>query len=105
MAKTKPAAREFYADVLSKAGRVRLSEARGLEGIDEEIALLRMKLRELVEEQPDNLGLLYKGIDLLIKAVAFRYKLSPKAKDDLYDNIVGVLNGLGRELEIGSAAQ
>ncbi len=90
--------KEFYADALSRADRVRLSKARELEGIDEEIALLRMKLRQLLEEHPDKVDLLFKGVNLLQRAVVSRYKLSPKAGDDLYQSIVGVLNGIGREL-------
>ncbi len=95
--------REFYAKVLSRSERIRLSKARQVEGIDEEIALLRVKLMQLVEEHPEQVDLLYKGVNLLMRAVATRYKLSPKAGDDLYQSIVGVLNGVGRELWPGEA--
>ena len=91
-------AKEFYAGVLSEAHRVKLCNARKLAGVDEEIALLRVKLRELAEEMPDRLDLLYKGVSVLTKAVALQYKLTPKAKEDLYESIVGVVNGIGREL-------
>lgn len=91
-------AEDFYANALSRAERMRYSRAREVEGIDEEIALLRMKLRYLLEEHPDKVDLLFKGVNLLLRAVATRYKLSPKASDDLYQSIVGVLNGIGREL-------
>ena len=95
---TEISARDFYADVLSEASRARLEEARKLEGINEEIALLRIKLRDVMAENPNKTELMYKGIDMLMKAVATRYKLSPKSKDDLNDSIVGVINGIGREL-------
>lgn len=88
----------FYDDVLSEANRTRLEGARELEGIDEEIALLRIRLRDLMAEDPGKTQLFYKGIDTLMKAVSTRYKLSPQSKDDLNDSIVGVLNGIGREL-------
>ena len=91
-------ARDFYADVLSEASRARLDEARELEGINEEIALLRVKLRDVMAENPEKVELMYKGMDMLMKAVATRYKLSPKSKNDLNDSIVGVINGIGREL-------
>ena len=91
-------AQDFYALTLSKAERLQLSRARDVEGVDEEIALLRMKLQQLVEEHPDKVELLFKGVNLLLRAVVTRYKLSPKASDDLYQSIVGVLNGIGREL-------
>ena len=95
---TEISTRDFYADVLSEASRARLETARELEGIDEEIALLRVKLREMMAESPDRVQLIYKGMDTLMKAVTTRYKLSPKSKNDLNDSIVGVINGIGREL-------
>ena len=95
---TEISALDFYADVLSEASRARLEKARELEGINEEIALLRVKLRDVMAENPNKTELMYKGIDTLMKAVATRYKLSPKSKDDLNDSIVGVINGIGREL-------
>ena len=95
---TEISARDFYADVLTEANRARLDEARELEGINEEIALLRIKLRDVMAENPNKTELMYKGIDMLMKAVTTRYKLSPKSKDDLNDSIVGVINGIGREL-------
>ena len=95
---TEISARDFYADVLTEASRARLETARELEGMDEEIALLRVKLREMMAESPDRVQLIYKGMDMLMKAVTTRYKLSPKSKNDLNDSIVGVINGIGREL-------
>ena len=91
-------AREFYAEVLSKAEQAQLKQARKLEGIDEEIALLRVKLRDLMANNPDRVDLMYKGLDMLMKAVTTRYKLSPKSKNDLNESIIGVINGIGREL-------
>ena len=90
--------KDFYADVLSEASRVRLETAREMEGIDEEIALLRVKFRDLLAKNPERIELVYKGMDMLMKAVTARYKLSPKSRNDLNDSIVGVINGIGREL-------
>lgn len=91
-------AKDFYADVLSEASRARLEAARELDGVDEEIAFLRVKLRDQMMKDPEKAALFYKGVDTLMKAVTTRYKLSPKSKDDLNDSIVGVINGIGREL-------
>ena len=52
----------------------------------------------MMAENPNKTELMYKGIDMLMKAVTTRYKLSPKSKNDLNDSIVGVINGIGREL-------
>ena len=89
---------EFYEEALSKAERVRLSRAKQVQGLDEEIALLRLRLSRLTEEQPENLELLIKGIGMLVRAVSAKYKLSHKAEEDLYQSLLGVLQGVGSVL-------
>lgn len=86
---------DLYAAALTEAERVMLSQARDVDGLDEEVALLRVKLATLLRDQPDNTTLLLRSIELLVKAVAARYRLSEKAKDDLYENVLGVLHGIG----------
>lgn len=85
----------FYAQALTHAERVRLGKARQVQGLDEEIALLRVRLARLAAEQPDKTELLLKGINTLIRAVAAKYRLSPKAEEDLYQSVLGVVRGLG----------
>ena len=80
---------------MSRAERVRLSRARQLQGLDEEIALLRVRLGSLVEEQPENVELLIKGIGMLVRAVSAKYRLSPRSEKDLYQSLLGVLQGVG----------
>ena len=95
-ASTQPAA--FYKGALSKAERVQFSEAREVEGLDQEIALLRLKLRQLLEQDPDKVEMLFKGVNLLLRAVATRYRLSPRSRDDLAESISAVLNDIGNQL-------
>ena len=89
---------DFYADVLSEADRARLETARGMENVDEEIAILRIKLRDQLMRHPHRMHLFNKSLDTLTKVVSTRYKLSPKSTDDLNESIAGVINGIGREL-------
>jgi hypothetical protein len=42
---------------------VLLPEAKGVEGLDEEIALLRVKLTTALQEHPDNLPLMLRGVE------------------------------------------
>ena len=91
----------FYAEALSKAERMRLPKARKLEGIDEEIALLRVRLFQFAKDHPDQLDLLLKGVTLLVRAVATKYRLSPKAKKDLTESFEGIINGIGRAMGLG----
>ena len=88
----------FYATALTEAERVRLPRARQMEGLDEEIALLRVRLGSLVAEQPENAELLLKAVGVLVRAVSARYRLSSQAKENLADAISSVLKEVGGAL-------
>ena len=97
----KPAtsASTFYESALSRAERMRLPKARMAEGLDEEIALLRVRLHSIAREHPEQFELLLKGVNSLVRAVTMKYKLSDKPVEDLSKNIAGVLRGIGGVLE------
>ncbi len=86
---------EFYEGALDAAERNLLQDARKIEGLDEEIAVLRVKLRSAVKKQPQDLPLMLRGIGMLVKAVSARYRLSKQAEDDLADSLAGVIRGVG----------
>lgn len=88
-------ARDFYASALDAAERRELDDAAEVEGLDAEIAVLRVKLRAALSEQKGDLAVMLRGIDLLVKAVSARYRLSDEAKDNLSDSIAGVVRGVG----------
>jgi len=87
--------RSFYASAISEAEQFRLPEALEIEGLDQEIALLRVRLNRLASAAPDNTTLLFRGIELLVKAVAARYRLSKPSTEDLSAAIEGVLKSVG----------
>jgi hypothetical protein len=91
-------AQGFYEEALSEAERLDLPEARQMEGLDEEIAVMRVRLKRVLEERPEDVQLIAKGLALLVKAVAAKYRLSPKARKDLSDSIAGVVEGIGAAL-------
>ncbi len=46
--------RSFYARALTAADRTALDDARDVEGLDDEVALLRVQIRRLLaDEEPD----------------------------------------------------
>ena len=92
---TAPRPGEFYGRALSEAERADLPVALEIEGVDEEIALLRLRLRTALTERPEDLQLMFKGIDLLAKTVATRYRLSKRAERDLSASLANVVRGLG----------
>jgi hypothetical protein len=89
------APRRFYADALTEAERTGLAEALAVEGVDEEIAVLRLRLRSALEQRPADLLLMFKGVELLARAVGARYKLSKPAQAELSLTIEKVLRELG----------
>ena len=91
----RPTPKRFYAKALSEAERADLPVAFEIEGIEEELALLRVRLRQAIAERPDDLPLMFRGIELIARAVATRYRLSKRAEQDLSSNIAGVVRSLG----------
>lgn len=96
--RARAAARNFYRHALDEAERLDLERAQEIEGLDDEIALLRVRLKRAVEEDPKDVQLLVKGLDILVRAVGTRYRLSPKSRRDLAENLAATLNSLGDQL-------
>lgn len=95
---SKKARHGFYAQALSEAERLLLPGAREIEGLDEEIALLRVKLSTALAQHPGNMPLMLRAVELLVKAVAAEYRLSKKSQDNLAEAIDGVLKEIGAAL-------
>jgi hypothetical protein len=96
--RARAAARNFYGQALDQAERQDLERAQEIEGLDDEIALMRVRLKRAVEERPEDVQLFVKGLDILVRAVGARYRLSPKSRKDLAENLAATLNSLGDQL-------
>jgi len=72
-----------------------------VEGIDEEIALLRVKLRELLQNQPDRIDLHFETANIIARLVKTRYQISKEQKKSLKDAIAKVLTEVAVPLGIG----
>jgi len=94
----KDKAHGFYDSALSEAERILLPQAKEMEGLEEEIALLRVKLNSVIAQEPENMALVLKGISMLTRAVATKYRLSKEAKGNLADAIDSVLKEIGGAL-------
>jgi hypothetical protein len=88
-------AKGFYRSALSEAERLALTEAVEMRGLDDEIAVLRVKLRTALEENPQDVKLMFKGLELLVKALAARFRLSQRAEDELSEKVEAVLRDVG----------
>ena len=91
----------FYSRSLDEAEKLEMEEAIYVEGIDQEIALLRIKLRELVESQPDRIDLHLEAANTIARLVRTRYQISKEQKKSLKETIAKVLTEVAVPLGIG----
>ena len=96
--RARASARNFYHQALDRAERLDLVRAQEIEGLDDEIALMRVRLKRAMKEHPQDVQLLMKGLEILVRAVGARYRLSPKSRKDLAENLAATLNSLGDQL-------
>lgn len=81
----------FYARVLSEAEQLELVEAASIEGLDNEIAILRVKLRQLLENYPDRIDLHMKAINTLARLIRTRHNTTAEQHEALKTAISTVL--------------
>jgi hypothetical protein len=94
----------FYSKVLDEAERLDFQLATGVEGIDDEIALLRVKIKSLIERDPENIRLIMQAISALERLVRTKYHVSKDDKKGLKEAIGNVLKDITLPLGIGIGA-
>ena len=98
--RTAPTERGLYSRALDEAESLDFELARGVEGIDDEIALLRVKIKSLLEKDPENVKLIMAATNALARLVMTRYRISADQKNALSSAIGNVLQGLAIPLGI-----
>ncbi len=94
----------FYSKVLDEAERLDFEMATGVEGIDGEIALLRVKIKSLLERDPENFKLIMQATNTLARLVRTRYNISKEDRKGLKEAIGNVLRDVALPLGIGIGA-
>ncbi len=92
----------LYREAMNKSELIDLERAYAAEGLEDEIALLRVRLKAAAREHPEKLELLLRGVGMLVRAVTAQYRLSPKARKDMAENVEAVLKSLDEELGAGT---
>lgn len=75
----------FYAIALDEADRAGLDEARQLEGLAEEIALLRLRVRDALIAHRDDTRLIETGVRLLIQSLLAQHRISAGQAEQTLD--------------------
>lgn len=91
----------FYSKVLDEVEQQDFRTATCVEGIDEEIALLRVKIKSLITHDPDNIKLIMQATSTLARLVRTRYNISKKDKQGIKAAVGNVLRDIAVPLGIG----
>ena len=94
----------FYAKVLDEAEQLDFELASGVEGIDDEIALLRVKIKSILENDPENIKLIMQATNALERLIRTRYKITKEQRKGLKEAIGNVLRDVALPLGIGIGA-
>lgn len=90
-------ARSFYARAMSAADRDDLEDAREVEGLDDEVALLRVQIRRLIADDEPDARVVQGAMRLLVQALIAQQRLSGRQAE-------GLGNAAGHLLEEFAAA-
>lgn len=90
----------FYSKALDESEKLQLEEARGIDGLDEEIAILRIKLRELLDTDPHNIELALEAANTIARLVRTRYNITKEQKRSLKEAITNVLTEIAIPLGV-----
>jgi len=91
----------FYSKVLDEAEQLDFELASGVEGFDDEIALLRVKIKSVLENDPENIRLLMEATSTLANLVKTKYRISKEQRKGLKEAIENVLKEIAIPLGIG----
>ena len=94
----------FYSKVLNEAEQLDFELASGVEGIDDEIALLRVKIKSVLEHEPENIRLIMQATNTLAGLVKTSYNMTKEQRKGLKEAIGNVLRDVALPLGIGIGA-
>lgn len=81
----------FYASALTEADRALFDDARAIEGLADEIALLRLHLREVLSEHVEDTRLIEGGVRLLIQSLLAQHRITRHQADNVTSAVANVI--------------
>jgi hypothetical protein len=92
----------FYSNRLDEDELKEFEQAIKEEGLDAEIALLRVKIKSVITRDPENLKLIIHGTNALARLIIAKNHISKNDKQTIKDGIHNVLKDIA--MPIGTAA-
>ena len=84
----------FYSSVLDEKERKEYERAIEVEGLDEEIAMLRVKIMSLLEKDPENVRLITQAVNSLIRLVIINYHIDKGDTSGVVDAVKEVFKNV-----------
>ena len=90
----------FYSRVLDEAEKLDFDLAADVNGIDDEIALLRVKIKSILARDPENVRLIMQVTNTLERLIIARYKITQEQRKGLKEAIGNVIKDIAVPLGI-----
>jgi len=84
----------FYTKALDEEERRNFQQATEVEGLDSEIALVRVKIQSLLAREPDNVKLITQTVTALASVIMTKYNISKTDKKSLTEAILNVAKNI-----------
>lgn len=92
----------FYSKVLDEAQQLDLIAAEDITGIDNEIAILRVKIKAVLEQDPENIKLIMEATNTLARLLRTKYNLDKSQGKSVKEAILKVVSDLAVPLGISA---
>ena len=92
----------FYSHVITEVERRDLKKAADIEGVDQEIALLRVRLKSILLHNPENTSLFLQVTTMLARLIRTRRYLGNMDETSLYQIVENVLLKLAVPLGVAA---
>lgn len=89
----------FYAIALTEADRAALDDARAVEGLAEEIALLRLRVHDALIAHRDDTKLIESGVRLLIQSLLAQRRISQPDADATWSEAIEYIHQFAEDIE------
>ncbi|MFH0847590.1 MAG: hypothetical protein V1894_06030 [Chloroflexota bacterium] len=91
----------FYSRVLDETEQEDFEQATTVEGIDGEIALIRVKIKSLVSHDPENVKLIMEAVNTLARLIRVKYSIAKEDRQGLAQAIGNVLKDIALPIGVG----